>query len=271
MGKSTKKPFKDLIINNNPKSAFAEAIKSIKTNIQFSSINGDFKIILLTSPAPGDGKSFVSANLAAAFAQEDKKVLIIDADLRRGRQHKIFNIKSDTNQSYSNLIVYAKRTSEKKINFKQFIHKTYITNLSLLPAGPVPPNPLELLSSETNKEIISALRNSYDIIIIDCPPVIGLSDAIVLSKLSDINLICVTSGRTKYEQLSKAKEAFTKTNSKLHGVILNRVNTKGHSYSTYYADKYYTDGYYSDEPESGEDNNYVKAKSNHKHKTKKGQ
>lgn len=239
--KKTTKSIKDLIINDNPKSAFAEAIKSIKTNIQFSSINSDFKVILITSPAPGDGKSFISANLAAAFAQEDKKVLIIDADLRRGRQHKIFNIKSNTGQSYSNLIVYAKRSDDKKIDYKQFVHKTQIKNVSLIPAGPVPPNPLELLSSETNKKLISDLRAKYDIIIIDCPPAVGLSDAIVMSKLSDINLISVSNGKTKFEQLSRAKEAFTKANSKLNGVIINRVDKKGKAYSSYYADKYYTE------------------------------
>ena len=164
---TTKK--QDLIITTNPKSAFAEAIKSVKTNVQFSAIDSDFKTILITSPAPGDGKSFISANLAAAFAQEDKRVLIIDADLRRGRQHNIFNIPTDASRGYSNLIMYAKRTGRgDAIDFSQFIQPTSVANIHLLPSGPVPPNPLELLQSEINRNIINKLKQSYDIIIIDC-------------------------------------------------------------------------------------------------------
>ena len=236
----------DLIITTNPKSAFAEAIKSIKTNIQFSSIDTDFKTVMITSPAPGDGKSFISANLAAAFAQEDKRVLIIDADLRRGRQHDIFGIKTDASLGYSNLIMYAKRIGLDLVDFNRFIHPTAVENVSLLPSGPVPPNPLELLSSDINRELLGKLKTMFDIIIIDCPPVLGLSDAIIMSKLSDVNLISITSGQTKYEQLNEAKQAFKKANSKLSGVIVNRVRSRGSTYSSYYTDKYYTKGYYYD-------------------------
>lgn len=236
----------DLIITTNPKSAFAEAIKSIKTNIQFSSIDTEFKTIMITSPAPGDGKSFISANLAAAFAQEDKSVLIIDADLRRGRQHQIFNIRPDATLGYSNLIMYTKRIGSDLVDYDRFIHHTTIDHVNLLPAGPVPPNPLELLSSTINQELLAKFRSAYDIIIIDSPPVLGLSDAIIMSKLADINLVTITNNRTKYEQLNQTKQAFKKANSKLNGVIINRVRTRGNTYSSYYTDKYYTKGYYDD-------------------------
>ena len=98
----------ELLVNHNPKSSFSESIKTVRTNLQFSLVNSNVKVILLTSPEPGDGQSFVSANLAAAFAQENKKVLLIDSDLRKGRQHRIFNIKNDRSKGYSNLILSSK-------------------------------------------------------------------------------------------------------------------------------------------------------------------
>lgn len=232
----------DLIITSNPKSSFAEAIKSIKTNIQFSSIDKDVKVILLTSPAPGDGKSFISANLAAAFAQDEKKVLLMDADFRRGRQQEIFGISKNTaDLGYPNLIVHCKRYGMNNLDLDTFIYPTKIENVWLLPSGPVPPNPLELLSSENNRRILNHLKDIYDIIIIDCPPVLGLSDTLVEAQYSDVNLLAVTNGRTKEEQLAAAKSAFDKANLKLNGVIINRVNSKGKAYSSYYSDRYYTE------------------------------
>ena len=232
----------DLIITNNPKSSFAEAIKSIKTNIQFSSIDKDVKVILLTSPAPGDGKSFISANLAAAFAQDEKKVLLMDADFRRGRQQEIFGISKNTaDLGYPNLIVHCKRYGMNNLDLNTFIYPTKIENVWLLPSGPVPPNPLELLASDNNRRILDYLKDIYDIIIIDCPPVLGLSDTLVEAQYSDVNLLAVTNGRTKQEQLAATKSAFDKANLKLTGVIINRVNSKGKAYSSYYSDRYYTE------------------------------
>lgn len=236
---------KDLIIANNPKSAFAEAIKSVKTNIQFSAINQDLKTILITSPAPGDGKSFVAANLALAFAQDDKNVLIIDADLRRGRQHHIFKPKATADNKtevraklgYSNLIVRCKRkgASVSSVNLSDYIYQTQYDNVSLLPAGYTPPNPLELLASAQNQRILNRLKGNYDIVLIDCPPILGLSDTIVMSKLSDVNLLVVSYAKTKKEQLSDSKKAFERVGSKITGVIINRANNiKSSYYSSYY-------------------------------------
>ena len=131
----------ELIVNNNPKSSFSESIKTIRTNLQFSLVNSNVKTILLTSPEPGDGKSFISANLAVAFAQENKRVLLIDSDLRKGRQYKIFKVKNDKSKGYSNLILSDKSSS----SIMNFIVPTDIKNLYLLPNGATPPNPSELL------------------------------------------------------------------------------------------------------------------------------
>lgn len=222
----------ELLVNHNPKSSFSESIKTVRTNLQFSLVNSDVKVILLTSPEPGDGKSFVSANLAAAFAQANKKVLLIDSDLRKGRQHKIFNIKNDRSKGYSNLILSSK--DEHTIN--SFIEHTEIENLDLLPTGAMPPNSSELLASINNKELITNLRKMYDIIILDCAPVLGLNDTLVMTKLSDVNVVVVTKRKTKIELLDQVKKSFEKVNSKINGVILNRVKQEDNSYYGYYGE-----------------------------------
>ena len=222
----------ELLVNHNPKSSFSESIKPVRTNLQFSLVNSNVKVILLTSPEPGDGKSFVSANLAAAFAQENKKVLLIDSDLRKGRQHRIFNIKNDRSKGYSNLILSSK--DEHTIN--SFIEHTEIENLDLLPTGAMPPNSSELLASINNKELITKLRKMYDIIILDCAPVLGLNDTLVMTKLSDVNVVVVTKRKTKIELLDQVKKSFEKVNSKINGVILNRVKQEDNSYYGYYGE-----------------------------------
>ncbi|MBQ3410010.1 CpsD/CapB family tyrosine-protein kinase [Candidatus Saccharibacteria bacterium] len=233
----------DLVVATNPKSSFAEAIKSAKTNIMFSSIGKDFKTIAVTSPESGDGKSFIVANLAIAFSQDGKRVLVIDGDLRRGRQHQIFSLASSHNHGYSNLILgYGNTLPETaKAFISSHLRQTAFPGITILPAGPTPPNPLELLSSTSNHEILKSLRQEYDIILIDCPPVLGLSDALVLSKLADINIVTITSNKTKIDELADVKKAFEKVNSKISGVIINKAKVKGSSYSSYYADKYYSD------------------------------
>ena len=223
---------KELLVSSNPKSAFSESIKTIRTNLQFLLVGEESKIVLITSPEPGDGKSFVSANLAIAFTQENKKVLLIDSDLRKGRQHKLFKIENDRSKGYSNLILSPK--DDKTI--ASFIIKTEIENLDLLPSGAYPPNPSELLSSSSNKRLIEKLRNMYDVIILDCAPVLGLNDTLVMTKLSDVNAIVVTNKKTKLEALNQVNKSFAKANAKIDGVILNKVKQKDISYYGYYGE-----------------------------------
>ena len=226
----------DLIININPKSMFSESIKSIRTNLQFSAIDNELKVILSTSPEAGDGKSFVTANLAVAYAQEGKKVLIIDCDLRRGRQHGIFNTMNATNAGYSNLILNYKEG----VKLIRYIIKTEVKNIDLIPTGPTPPNPIELLSSKNNEEVINELKKHYDIILLDCPPILGISDTSIMTKFSDANIVVVSSGKTPFESLERAKKVFEAANSKISGVVINKANVKGSSYYSYYANDYYS-------------------------------
>lgn len=222
----------ELIVNNNPKSSFSESIKTIRTNLQFSLVNSNVKTILLTSPEPGDGKSFISANLAVAFAQENKKVLLIDSDLRKGRQYKIFKVKNDKSKGYSNLILSDKSSS----SIMNFIVPTNIKNLYLLPNGATPPNPSELLSSTNNKELLDKLKSMFDLIILDCAPVLGLNDTLVMTKYSDVNAVVVTNKKTKVELLDQVKKSFERANVKIDGVILNKVKAKDISYYGYYGE-----------------------------------
>lgn len=228
---------KDLIITKNPKSIFAESVRGIRTNLTFASLDKDVKIIINTSPEASDGKSFISANLSLAYAQEDKKVLLIDADLRRGTQHEIFSVKNLTNVGYSNLIL----NYHDGLKFDKYIQKTNYDNLDLLPTGPMPPNPVEILGSENNKKVLEELKKKYDLIIMDCAPVIGLSDSLILATLSDLNIITVSMKKTKMENLEKVKKLFEQNNLKINGVVLNKAEVQGNSYySYYYSDEKYT-------------------------------
>jgi len=228
---------KDLIITKNPKSLFAESIRTIRTNIAFASLDKDVKIIINTSPEAGDGKSFITANLAIAYAQEGKKVLLIDADLRRGRQHEIFDVMNVTSGGYTNLML----NYRDGIDFNKYIFPTFDKNIDLLPTGPTPPNPVELLGSENNKRLLEKLKKKYDLIIMDCTPIIGLSDAMILSTLSDINLVTVSVKKTRMENLERATKLFEQANAKIDGVIINKSQPVGsHYYSYYYNNDYYS-------------------------------
>ena len=234
----------DLVVATNPKSSFAEAVKSVKTNVTFSSVEKELKTILVTSPESGDGKSLLVANLATAFAQDGKSVLVVDGDMRKGRQHEIFGIENDKMAGYSNYILRFKETENKGlmafIRPEIYVKPTQVQGVYLLPAGPTPPNPLELISSENNRKLLESFREQYDIIIIDCPPALGLSDALVMSKYADVNIVTVTNAKTKIDQLEDVKKNFEKVNSKISGVVINKAKVGGGYYSSYYADKYYS-------------------------------
>ena len=198
----------ELIVANNPKSGVAEAIKTIRTNLLFSSIDEPVKSILMTSSMSGEGKSFVSANLAVAFAQTGVKVLIVDCDLRRGRQHKIFNI--DNEQGLSNLLL-----DDVDKNYKKYIKKTRYENIYVLPMGIMPPNPSELLASAKNKQLAKILKQKFDLVIYDGVPVGGLTDSVIMADLVDKIVIVSAYKVTPVEFLANTNKALEKFKDKI--------------------------------------------------------
>lgn len=218
----------ELIVATNPKSSIAEAIKTIRTNLQFSSVDDKVKSILVTSSFSGEGKSFVTANLAVAFAQAGTKVLIVDCDLRRGRQHNIFHV--DNLEGLSNLLI---DDVEKK--YKHYIKKTRYENIYVLPMGIVPPNPSELLASDKNKQLVEILAKNYDLVIYDGVPVGVLTDSIIMADLVDKIVIVSAYKQTPIELLNNTKKNLEKFSDKIAGVVLNKYPaTKDHYYSNYY-------------------------------------
>ncbi len=225
---------KELFIKKNPKGMFSESIKTIRTNISFSSIDKDIKTILVTSPNSSDGKSFISSNLAYSFAIEDKKVLLIDCDLRKGRLAERFEL--DNKKGYSNLILDYKD----KIKLGNYIKKTKYENLDVLTNGVIPPNPLELLNSVNNKKLMEVLKEKYDIVILDCPPTIGLSDALIMTNFSEFNMVVISNKKTTNKELQITLKAFENVNRKVNGVVMNKVAKKNNSYySSYYSNSKY--------------------------------
>lgn len=222
----------ELIVKSNPKSSFSEAIKAVRTNLKFASVDNEIKTILITSSMPGEGKSFISANLAVAFAEAGSKTLIVDCDLRRGRQHKIFGVQGS--MGYSNLLI-----SNTTKNYSKYIKKTDITGLSILPMGTLPPNPIELLDSKKNKDFIENIRNDYDVVIFDCPPVNAVIDALTLTNIIDSILIVCSMDKTPKPLLEATKKKIEQVNGKISGVIVNNVNGNRKGYYSNYYNSYY--------------------------------
>lgn len=218
----------ELVVEKHPKAAVSESIKSLRTNLQFTSVDQDLKTILITSTLPGEGKSFVSLNLAASFAQTDKKVLLVDCDLRRGRLHKVFDLPNIN--GLSNLL------ADDIVNMNRYIQDTGIENLSVITRGTCPPNPSELLSSKKNKDLLKKLSNRFDLIIFDGTPVNGLTDSIIMSTLVDETLIVIRNAFTPRSALTATKESLEKVGAKVAGIVPNAVAKKTASYYTYYSD-----------------------------------
>ena len=217
----------ELIVFSKPKSNISEDIRTIRTNLKFTA-NDDAKVLLVTSSVPGEGKSFISANLAAAFAQAGEKVLLVDADLRLGRVHKIFN--QSATKGFSNMLISG--TSEE---LPEYIKKTTIPNLYIVSRGTVPPNPSELLNSSSCKKLINIFRENFDRVIFDGVPVNGLPDSLVLANLVDRVIIVTTIGYTSIDELNQTKKALEQIDANIAGVVVNKApTTKRGKYSNYY-------------------------------------
>ncbi|MFD2616171.1 MULTISPECIES: CpsD/CapB family tyrosine-protein kinase [Terrilactibacillus] len=217
---------RSLVSFNNPKSPIAEQYRTIRSNIDFSTVDQELKTIMVTSSSPGEGKSTTTANLAVVMAQQGKNVLVVDADLRKPTAHYTFRLANTTGLT---------TVLTKKDTLEEAIQKTEVDHLFVLTSGPVPPNPAELLSSAAMNAFMKYALTLFDVVIFDTPPVLAVTDAQVMANQCDGTVLVVQSGTTEKEAAVSAKELLVKAQAKLLGVVLNRKKqTKGSHYYYYY-------------------------------------
>jgi len=224
---------KELITFRNPKSPISETFRTLRTNIQFMNINRKLKSILITSTLPGEGKSWVASNLAITFAQAEKKVILIDADMRKGRQYSIFGI--SPRPGLANYLA-ASDKNEDLIDMEKYVQKTEIDGLYVISAGNVPPNPSELLITPQMQRLLDRLSTQFDIIIVDAPPCELVTDAVILSRMVDSTVIVTAHKFTKKASLQKTIKSIKNVGGKIAGVVLNKVpiDAKKYEKSYYY-------------------------------------
>lgn len=221
--------YKELVLNSDPKSTISETIRTLRTNLQFASVDKKLHSILITSSMPGEGKSFIAANLALAFAQTDKKVLLVDCDIRKGRQHQIFG--THNQKGLSNLLL----EDSVEETYKNYITKTKIPNLSVMFRGSTPPNPAELLGTTKNKSLIKILEKKYDIVIFDSAPINGgLTDSLIMGTLVDGVLIVSKYKHTPINLLNNTKKSLENVNANILGVVLNQTENNVSKYYGHY-------------------------------------
>jgi len=212
-----------------PNSRLAESYRSIRTALLLSSADNPVKTIAVTSAMPGEGKTVSVANLAVTLAQSGKTVLVVDADLRRPRQHRLFKIKNTFG-----LTTYLTDS----VPIKDVVKSTEIPNLFVVNAGPVPPNPAELLGSEKMARFIRMMGEESDFVLFDLPPMLEISDALVLGAKVDGIVLVVWGDKTSREALKKAREKLDLLKVRTIGVIINNVNVPRHG-AYYYKDYYH--------------------------------
>ncbi|WP_285289261.1 CpsD/CapB family tyrosine-protein kinase [Bacillus sp. ISL-7] len=210
------------------KSPITEQYRTIRTNIQYSSIDQEVRSLMVTSAGPGEGKSTTVANLAVVFAQLGKRVLLVDADLRKPTVHYTFN---QTNTIGLTSVL------TKQMTFEKAISDAEEKNLYVLTSGPIPPNPAELLSSRAMEQFFQEAQELFDVILFDAPPVLAVTDAQILANMCEGTILVVSSGKTEKEQVVKAKELLDSAQSKLLGVVLNNKKLQNNNYYYYYGTK----------------------------------
>jgi non-specific protein-tyrosine kinase len=232
-----------LITLSKPRMPVSEAFRSLRTNLQFSGIDAPLRTLLITSPSPSDGKSSIAANLATVIAQSDKDVVVVDGDMRRPTIHKVFKLSNRLGLSD-----YFLRAPDK---MSGVVKKTPVNNLSIITSGSLPPNPSELLSSTKMRDVIALLAKHFDMVILDSPPLLAVTDALVLTKNVDGVILVVDPKKTKRSAIKQAIEQLQRVNARLLGVVLNNIKIKRSSY--YYNREYYYSKHYgktSGEPSS---------------------
>lgn len=230
----------NLVTIKTPKSPVSEAYRILRTNIQFSSFDNKIKTIVVTSSGPSEGKTTTVCNLGISMAEAQYKTIIVDCDQRKPKVHRIFEISNE--KGLSDLLI-------DEVSIEDVLNKTSVDNLYVLPSGTRPPNPSELLASTKMHQFLDYLKENFDYIVLDAPPIIMVTDAQILSQYSDGCLLVIASGEADKEAAIKAKKLLENVNAKIIGVVLNKLERPGRGYYQYYYHYYY-----------GSDNKKVKVK-----------
>lgn len=239
---------KEVVAHKDPKSPISEVFRTLRTNIQFINNDKKIKTLLVTSTLPGEGKSWIASNLAVTFAQAGKKVVLIDADMRKGRQYVIFSTSPKPGLSNYLSQVGIEENKNKTKGIITCLQKTEVKNLYLMPAGSVPPNPSELLVSSKMTKLLEKLKKVSDIIIIDGTPCELVTDAVVLSRMVDSTIIVSAHKITKKDALERVIKNIENVGGKITGVVINKMPISGKKYE----EKYYYYGKETDRQESYE-------------------
>lgn len=227
----------NLISLVDPKSPITEAFRTLRTNIQFSNIDKDLQTLVITSSTRSEGKSTIATNIAGTIAQDNKRVLLIDCDLRKPRIHRIARVINT--EGLTNILA-----GENTMDEVSFMYQR-LENLHMLTTGPIPPNPSELLGSKKMKGFIEEIKKEYDIIILDCPPVGIVTDAAILSNIVDGVILVAAVAETNIDDVVRTKELLDKANANIIGTVLNKVPIGGRSQYKYgYYQNY---GYYEED------------------------
>ena len=242
-----------LITRRHPRSSISEAYRTLRTAIKFANVDRPADTILITSPSSGDGKSVTVANLGVVMAQAGHRVLIVDADLRRPVQHEIFALKGFqqglTTMLLAMIVEQERDATAEELSrlLEEMIHETEQSGLYVLTGGTLPPNPAELVGSEKMDNLLQILAREYDFIILDSPPVLAVTDAIVLSARVHGVVLVGNAGATRRDKLEKSVAKLSDVNANIIGVLLNRVKARSESY---YYSEYRSGSYYQDDSSS---------------------
>lgn len=225
---------REIITRADPKSPVSEVFRTLRTNLQYMKKSNSCQTLVITSTVQGEGKSFVAANLAVTFAQASKKTLIIDADMRRPRQHTIFGV--DMFPGLSNYLSGVNLSrSRHETSIKECIYATKIDNLYMMPSGNIPPNPSELLQSRKLNALLNEIEPNFDVIIFDGAPCLLVTDSTIISRVVDATILVASQNKTKMDDLKEAKRRINHVGGHIAGVVLNRVKVSKAKYS----EKYY--------------------------------
>jgi len=244
---ATSKEAVELVTQARPQSQMAESYRALRTSLLLTSLGTPPKVILVTSALPQEGKTTTSMNTAIVLAQKGSRVLIIDADLRRPSVHKALGMGPRT--GLSNVLTGSAQLHQ------AIVHSTVIPSLHVLTAGTPPPNPAELLASTNMRDVLNELREQYDHIVIDTPPTLSVTDAVLMSTSADSVVLVIRSGQTTRQALRRARDLLVRVNARIAGVLLNAADLKSADYYYYYeyrgkyGDRYYKAEELSDDPE----------------------